>query len=128
MAVGRIQSAAGHPLSREESTMMRPWSWLRWWRPPRLAVVLSGGANLGAFQVGVIDVLARAGLVPDLLVGTSVGAFNAAFWGFHPGPDVGAKLEVIWHGISRSVLIGRHPIFVLPRLLRGHPLFDDAGL
>ena len=57
---------------------------MRRWRPPRPAVVLSGGANLGAFQVGVIDVLARAGLEPDLLVGTSVGALNAAFWAF-PG-------------------------------------------
>jgi NTE family protein len=107
---------------------MRPWSWLPPTRPRRLAVVFSGGANLGAFQVGVIDVLARAGLVPDLLVGTSVGAFNAAFWAFQPGPDVGSKLEAIWLGISRSVLLGGHPLLVLPRLLRGHPLFADAGL
>jgi len=107
---------------------MRPWSWLPPTRPRRLAVVFSGGANLGAFQAGVIDVLARAGLVPDLLVGTSVGAFNAAFWAFHPGADVGTKLETIWHGISRSVLVGRYPLLVLPRLLRGNPLFDDAGL
>jgi NTE family protein len=107
---------------------MRPWSWLASTRRRRLAVVFSGGANLGAFQVGVIDVLVRAGLVPDLLVGTSVGAFNAAFWAFQPGPDLGSKLTEIWLGISRSVLLGGHPLFVLPRLLRGHPLFADAGL
>jgi NTE family protein len=107
---------------------MRPWSWLPPSRPRRLAVVFSGGANLGAFQVGMIDVLAKAGLVPDLLVGTSVGAFNAAFWAFQPGPDVGSKLAAVWLGMSRSVLLGGHPLLALPRLLRGHHLFADAGL
>jgi NTE family protein len=108
--------------------MRRPWSWLRWRRPPRLAVVLSGGANLGAFQVGVIDVLARAGIEPDLLVGTSVGAVNAAFWAFHPGSEVGARLREVWLGVNRSVLLGGHPVLALPRLLRGRDLFADAGL
>ncbi len=106
-----------------------PWSWRPFGhRRRRLAVVLSGGANLGAFQVGVIDVLARAGLVPDLLVGTSVGAFNAAFWAFHPGADVGARLAEVWLRMTRSVLLGGHPLFALPRLLRGGSLFADAGL
>jgi NTE family protein len=108
--------------------MMRPWSWLSQRRRPRLAVVLSGGANLGAFQVGVIDVLARAGIEPDLLVGTSVGAVNAAFWAFHPGTDVGATLRQIWLGVNRTVLLGGHPVLALPRLLRGRSLFADDGL
>jgi len=107
---------------------MRHLSWLPRARPRRLAVVFSGGANLGAFQVGVIDVLARAGLVPDRLVGTSVGAFNAAFWAFQPGPDVGSKLAAVWLGMSRSLVLGSHPLLALPRLLRSHHLFADAGL
>ncbi len=93
-----------------------------------MAVVLSGGANLGAFQVGVIDVLARAGLEPDLVVGTSVGAFNAAYWAFHPDADVGARLAEVWLRMSRSILLGGHPLLALPRLLRGGTLFADAGL
>ncbi len=105
---------------------MRPWR--PWRRRRRLAVVLSGGANLGAFQAGVIDVLARAGLEPDLLVGTSVGAFNAAFWAFHPAPDIGDRLREVWLGMRGSVLLGGHPLLALPRLLRGHYLFADAGL
>src|SRR5262245_61586759 len=127
----RVQGNAAMPENGTRSDVgrpKRPWSWLQPTRPRGLAVVFSGGANLGAFQVGVIDVLARAGLVPDLLVGTSVGAFNAAFWAFHPGPDVGTKLEEIWLGIGRSVLLGGHPLLLLPRLLRGHPLFADSGL
>jgi NTE family protein len=117
-----------HRRRRGKRGAMRPLSWLPATRPRRLAVVLSGGANLGAFQVGVIDVLARAGLAPDLLVGTSVGAFNAAFWAFQPGPDVGRKLAEVWLGMSGSVVLGGHPLLALPRLLRGHHLFADAGL
>src|SRR2546430_9798892 len=49
--------------------------WSRF-RDRRLAVVLSGGAATGAFQAGLIDVLARRGVRPDLIVGTSVGAIN----------------------------------------------------
>lgn len=64
--------------------------------PRRLAVVLGGGGNLGAYQVGVIAVLARAGVHPDLLVGTSVGALNAAFWACYPGSDVGERLLQLW--------------------------------
>jgi NTE family protein len=38
-----------------------------------LVVVLGGGGTRGAYKVGVIDTLASAGILPDLLVGTSVG-------------------------------------------------------
>ena len=107
--------------------MRRP-SWFRQGHTRRLAVVLSGGANLGAFEAGVIDVLARAGLEPDLLVGTSVGAVNAAFWAFHPGPDVGPRLLEVWRGMNRSILLGGHPLLALHRLLHGTYLFADAGL
>jgi NTE family protein len=43
------------------------------------AFVLSGGGNLGAMQAGSVVALYEAGIEPDLLVGTSVGAMNAAF-------------------------------------------------
>ena len=42
------------------------------------AFVLSGGGSLGAVQVGMLQALADRGIEPDLLVGTSVGALNAA--------------------------------------------------
>ena len=41
---------------------------------PRTAFVLSGGASLGAMQVGMLEALYEQGIAPDLLVGTSVGA------------------------------------------------------
>lgn len=50
----------------------------------RLAFVLGGGGARGAMQVGALRALFEAGIKPDLLVGTSIGAINAtglAVWG-----------------------------------------------
>ena len=44
-----------------------------------VALVLSGGASLGAIQVGMLRALADHGVRPDVVVGTSVGAINGAF-------------------------------------------------
>lgn len=53
----------------------------KWWLiKPRLGVVLSGGATLGAFQVGVIDVMARRGVVPDLRVVSDSKITSRADW------------------------------------------------
>jgi NTE family protein len=46
----------------------------------RTALVFAGGGSLGAAQVGMLEALAEAGVVPDLLVGASVGAINAAYF------------------------------------------------
>ena len=43
------------------------------------AFVLSGGGSLGAVQVGMLQALEELGVRPDLLVGTSAGAVNAAY-------------------------------------------------
>lgn len=43
-----------------------------------LALVLSGGGGLGAFEAGVVEVLDEAGVRPDVYSGTSAGALNAA--------------------------------------------------
>jgi predicted acylesterase/phospholipase RssA len=47
-------------------------------RHPRTAFVLSGGASLGALQVGMLRALYERGIAPDLLVGASAGALNDA--------------------------------------------------
>lgn len=66
------------------------------------AFVLTGGGSLGAVQVGMLQALAAAGVEPDLLVGTSAGALNAAWVAVH-GPDGGslAGLESVWTGLRR---------------------------
>jgi NTE family protein len=45
----------------------------------KLAFVLSGGGARGALQVGALRALIEAGIQPDLMVGTSIGAVNAAY-------------------------------------------------
>ena len=46
--------------------------------PTRVALALSGGALRGAAHVGVLRVLEREGIVPDIVVGTSIGAIVGA--------------------------------------------------
>lgn len=65
------------------------------------AFVLSGGGNLGAVQVGMMQALADRAIVPDILVGTSVGALNAAFLAAGPSPRRVAELADIWSGLQR---------------------------
>jgi NTE family protein len=48
-------------------------------RPELTAFVLSVGAALGSVQVGMLLALQEHGIVPDLLVGTSVGAMNGGW-------------------------------------------------
>lgn len=60
------------------------------------AVVCSGGASRGAAQAGALQVLLEAGVVPDLLVGTSVGAINASFLAADPSPERARCLIEIW--------------------------------
>jgi NTE family protein len=59
-------------------------------RAPRLGLVLGGGAARGFAHVGVIQVLERHGLRPDLVVGTSAGSLVAALYASGMG---GAELE-----------------------------------
>jgi NTE family protein len=48
--------------------------------PPRLALVLGSGGPRGYAHVGVLRVLEEAGIEPDLVVGSSVGALIGVFW------------------------------------------------
>jgi NTE family protein len=65
------------------------------------AFVLSGGANLGAVQVGMLRALDAAGIRPDLLVGASVGAVNAAWYAGAPAGSGVDGLAVIWRSLRR---------------------------
>ena len=76
-------------------------------RPFREAVVLSGGGSLGAVQVGALRALLEAGIRPDLLVGCSVGALNAAFLAVDPVPERLHELERLWRGLDREAVFGR---------------------
>jgi NTE family protein len=74
------------------------------------AFVLSGGGSLAAVQIGMLQALDERGIHPDLLVGTSAGAINAAYVaGRGAGPDALADLAAIWLGLRRRVLFPLRP-------------------
>lgn len=92
----------------------------------RPALVLSGGALLGAVQVGVLKVLIRAGFQPSMVVGTSVGAINGAFLAFHPDSECIAKLEAIWRNLRSSRVFERNLFRMAFTLLsRGNCIFGN---
>jgi NTE family protein len=61
------------------------------------AFVLGGGGLLGAHEVGMLRALAEAGIRPDLVVGTSIGAINGAFVAADPQGGA-ARLARMWQG------------------------------
>lgn len=67
----------------------------------RTAFVFAGGGSLGASQVGMLKPLAEAGVRPDLLVGSSVGAINAAYFAADPTLHGANGLDGIWRDLRR---------------------------
>lgn len=94
------------------------------------AFVLSGGGSLGAVQVGMLHALADRGIQPDLLVGTSAGALNAAFVAGHgAGPAAVAELGRVWQSVRSRRLFHVEPRRALLALLGQRPaLFAPDGL
>lgn len=82
-----------------------------------VAFVLGGGGRLGAAEVGMLDALVAAGVRPDLVVGTSIGAINGAVFAASPDAEGVARLRGLWSGLDQSGLlneglIGRLRTFV----------------
>ena len=71
---------------------------------PRTAFVLGGGGNLGAIQVGMLQALADRGILPDELIGCSVGAINAAALAEDPTADGIARMNEIWSRLDSEVI------------------------
>lgn len=81
------------------------------------AFVLGGGGLLGASEVGMLRALAEAGLRPDLVVGTSVGAINGVF--VAAAPDRAAeRLAGLWQGDSMRLAFSETLLGRAGRLLR----------
>jgi NTE family protein len=82
------------------------------------AFVLSGGGSLGAVQVGMLQALAAHGVRPDLLVGTSAGAVNAAWVAGHGwSVDSLDQLARVWAGLRRGDIFPVEPRQMLRGLL-----------
>jgi NTE family protein len=67
----------------------------------KTAFVFAGGGSFGAIQVGMLQSLAAHGIGADMVVGSSVGALNGAFYAGDPTVKGMERLAEIWRGLRR---------------------------
>ena len=68
----------------------------------QVVLVLQGGGALGAYQVGVYQALHEAGVEPDWIIGTSIGAINASIIAGNKPQDRLTKLDEFWKRMERA--------------------------
>jgi NTE family protein len=66
------------------------------------ALVLAGGGTRGALQIGMLQVLAEHGFVPDRIYGTSVGAVNGVAFAGDPTRAGVQRMTDIWMDLTRD--------------------------
>jgi NTE family protein len=89
------------------------------------AFVLGGGGAKGALQAGALRALLEAGLQPDLLVGTSIGAANAAFLATHHfSYEAVTELEGVWRELATSDPLPDNYLWLTIRALFNRPGLD----
>lgn len=98
-----------------------------------VVLVLQGGGALGAYHVGAYQAMQEAGLEPDWVAGTSIGAFTCGVITGNPPARRVARLRQFWDEISRPDVWGAWlpppllPVFnagaVMETMLFGQPNF-----
>lgn len=88
----------------------------------RPALLLSGGATLGMFHLGVIKALWEKGLLPQVIAGSSVGAVIAGLLGVHTDAEIPEMLNPETHNLKAWKWKG------ILSALRGEGLMDQAQL
>ncbi len=98
-------------------------------REVKRAFVLSGGGNRGAIEVGVLLTLLSHDIRPHILVGTSVGAVNAAALAARPTIEGVQWLESIWRNVAKRDVMPNNYLSMVWRLIRGETsLFTNQNL
>lgn len=95
-----------------------------------LAFVFSGAGNRGPVEVGALRALFEQGIVPDMLVGTSAGAINAAYVAAHGASvETVEALAEVWRGVDADTVYPENPLQVAWRLRsRALSLFSSTEL
>jgi NTE family protein len=95
-----------------------------------IAFVLTGGGSLGAVQVGMLQALSERAILPDVLIGTSAGALNAAFLaGRGTDADALQALAASWIATRRADVFPVDPVQALRAARRSSSaLCSDRGL
>ena len=68
----------------------------------QIVLVLQGGGALGAYQAGVYQALHEAGIEPDWVIGTSIGAVNGAIIAGNPPATRLARLDAFWSRVAAA--------------------------
>lgn len=77
--------------------------------PGQVVLVLQGGGALGAYQVGVYEALHEAGIEPDWVIGTSIGAINGALIAGNRPEHRLDRLNAFWKKVEHRGLLPSQP-------------------
>lgn len=92
-----------------------------------LAIVLGGGGARGAFQAGALQAMQEAGIQPDLLVGTSIGAVNAAFLAINGFSAEGVQqLKEVWKDAETADLLPTNYLWLTVRSMFGRDVINPV--
>jgi NTE family protein len=99
--------------------------------PGQIVLVLQGGGALGAYQLGVYQAMHEAGIEPDWVIGTSIGAINGAIIAGNAPAQRLDKLREFWHSMERNAF----GFSMMPRAIanavtvgQGIPAFFEPNL
>jgi NTE family protein len=103
--------------------------------PGQVVLVLQGGGALGAYQVGVYEALHAAGIEPDWVIGTSIGAVNAALIAGNDPAERMARLNAFWRHVELPPAIAApfdwlgigNLVANMMTVLRGIPAFFEPN-
>ncbi|GGL39171.1 patatin [Cellulomonas gelida] len=101
------------------------WGWLG--VAMGVGFVLGGGGVRGAVQVGMLRALFDAGIRPDLVVGTSIGAINGSAVAADPTPAVVERLARAWASPTAAAVYGDSWPKQLARLAKSRTHLNDPG-
>ena len=71
--------------------------------PGRVVLVMQGGGAPGSYQAGAYQALHEAGIEPDWIIGTSIGAINGAIIAGNKASDRIEKLKEFWQSLDPRV-------------------------
>ena len=94
----------------------------------KTAFVFAGGGSLGSIQVGMLRALAANGVTADMVVGSSVGAINGAYYAGAPTAEGVERLAEIWLSLRREDVFPVTWRTMLSFLTRGDFLVPADGV
>ncbi len=104
--------------------------------PGEVVLVLQGGGALGAYQVGVYEALHDAGIEPAWVIGTSIGAINAALIACNPLEHRMERLNAFWRHVEQPATVAGPLDWLgmgnwvgnMNTVMRGIPAFFEPSL